>query len=212
MVSIDAIEYDAQLLVEGNDQRNFFRAMLRHMNLGGVQIHNFGGVDELRAYAANLADSDEFSQIVKSVGIVRDAEGSAESAFRSVQGALRNAGMNVPNAPGVKTDGSPSVSVFILPDNESGGMLETLLCRTFEDTPMNGCIDGFFDCVSGETGERPHRPEKSRAHAYIATTPEPQVSVGVAAQRGYWNLDHAAFGGVRRFLQSLRPTGENPSP
>lgn len=212
MVSIDAIEYDAQLLVEGNDQRNFFGAMLRHMNMDGVQIHNFGGVDELRDYVANLADSDEFSQTVKSLGIVRDAEISAESAFQSVQSALRNANMIVPNAPGVKADGSPSVSVFILPDNQSGGMLETLLCRTFENTPMNGCIDDFLDCAGDETGERLRRPEKSRAHAYIATTPEPQVSVGVAAQRGYWNLDHAAFDGVRRFLRSLRPIGENPSP
>lgn len=186
--------------------------MLRHMSLGGVQIQNFGGVNNLRNFLTTFARLDDFLENVGSVGIVRDAEISAESAFRSVQGALRNADMNVPNAPGVKTGGSPSVSVFILPDNQSGGMLETLLCRTFEDTPMNGCIDGFFDCVSGETGERPHRPEKSRAHAYIATTPEPQVSVGVAAQRGYWNLDHAAFDGVRRFLQSLRPTGENPSP
>ena len=200
------------MLVEGNDERNFFGAMLRHLNMDGVQIQNFGGVDNLRNFLTTFARLDDFLESVGSVGIVRDAETSAEPAFRSVQGALRNAGMNVPNAPGVKIDGSPSVSVFILPDNESGGMLETLLCRTFEDTPMNGCIDGFFDCVSGETGERLHRPEKSRAHAYIATTPEPQVSVGVAAQRGYWNLDHAAFGGVRRFLQSLRPTGENPSP
>ena len=212
MPAINPINQRAQLLVEGNDERNFFGAMLRHMSLGGVQIQNFGGVNNLRNFLTTFARLDDFLENVGSVGIVRDAEISAESAFRSVQGALRNADMNVPNAPGVKTGGSPSVSVFILPDNQSGGMLETLLCRTFEDTPMNGCIDGFFDCVSGETGERPHRPEKSRAHAYIATTPEPQVSVGVAAQRGYWNLDHAAFDGVRRFLQSLRPTGENPSP
>lgn len=197
------IRYGAQLVVEGNDQRNFFAAMLRHLNLGGVEIQNFGGVNELRDFLENLADTDEFDQIVKSVGIVRDAEISAESAFRSVQGALRNANMDVPDAPGVETGGAPSVSVFIFPDNQSAGMLETLLCRTFADTPMEDCVENFFACVGGETGERLRRPDKSRAHAYIATTPEPQVSVGVAAQRGYWNLDHPAFDDVRRFLQSL---------
>ena len=195
--------HGAQLLVEGNDQRNFFAAMLRHLNLGGVQIHNFGGVNELGFYLGNLADSDGFDRIVKSVGIVRDAEISAADAFRSVQGALRNAGLDVPNAPGVKTGGAPSVSALILPDNQSGGMLETLLCRTFENTPLDGCIDDFFDCVRERAGTQPHRPEKSRAHAYIATRDDPHLSVGVAAQRGYWNLDHAAFDGVRRFLQSL---------
>ena len=35
------------------------------------------------------------------------------------------------------------------------------------------------------------------------TKSDPHVSVGVAAQRGYWNLEHPAFGGVRLFLQSL---------
>ena len=197
------IRHGAQLLVEGNDQRNFFNAMLRHMNLGGVEIQNFGGVNELRPFLRNLANLDEFDQIVKSVGIVRDAEISAESAFRSVQGALRNANMDVPDAPGIKTSGAPSFSAFILPDNRSDGMLETLLCRTFADTPLEDCVESFFACVGGETGEPLHRPEKSRAHAYIATMPEPQVSVGVAAQRGYWNLDHPAFDDVKRFLQSL---------
>lgn len=210
MPIVNPINRKTQLLVEGNDERNFFVAMFRHLSLDGVQIQNFGGVDNLRDFLATFARLDDVFEDVESVGIVRDAEISAESAFQSVQGALRNADMVVPTAPGVKADGSPSVSVFILPDNESGGMLETLLCRTFENTPMNGCIDDFLDCVSDETSERLRRPEKSRAHAYIATTPEPQVSVGVAAQRGYWNLDHAAFDGVRRFLQSLRPPGENP--
>ena len=82
-------------------------------------------------------------------------------------------------------------------------MLETLLCRTFENTPLDGCIDDFFACVRERAGTAPHRPEKSRAHAYIATRDDPHLSVGVAAQRGYWNLDHAAFDGVRLFLQSL---------
>ena len=191
------------MLVEGNDERNFFGAMLRHLNLDGVQIQNFGGVNNLRDFLTNLADLDDFFEGVDSVGIVRDAEISAEDAFRSVQGALRNAGLDVPDAPGVKTGGAPSVSALILPDNQSGGMLETLLCRTFENTPLDGCIDDFFACVRERAGTEPHRPEKSRAHAYIATRDDPHLSVGVAAQRGYWNLDHAAFDDVRRFLQSL---------
>ena len=203
MPAVNRINQKIQLLVEGNDERNFFGAMLRHLNLDGVQIQNFGGVNNLRDFLTNLAELDDFFEGVDSVGIVRDAEISAQSAFQSVQGALRNAGLDVPDAPGVKTGGAPSVSALILPDNQSGGMLETLLCRTFENTPVDGCIDDFFDCVRERAGTQPHRPEKSRAHAYIATRDDPHLSVGVAAQRGYWNLDHAAFDGVRRFLQSL---------
>ena len=203
MPNVNPVNRKTQLLVEGNDERNFFAAMLRHLNMDSVQIQNFGGVNNLRNFLITFADLDGFFESVESVGIVRDAEISAESAFRSVQGALRNANMDVPDAPGIKTGGAPSFSAFIFPDNQSDGMLETLLCRTFADTPLEDCVESFFACVGGETGERLHRPEKSRAHAYIATMPEPQVSVGVAAQRGYWNLDHPAFDDVKRFLQSL---------
>ena len=38
---------------------------------------------------------------------------------------------------------------------------------------------------------------------YLATKPPPHVSVGVAAQKGCWKLDHAALDGVRGFLTSL---------
>ena len=203
MPVVNPVNRKTQLLVEGNDERNFFAAMLRHLNMDGIQIQNFGGVNGLRNFLITFADLDDFLESVESVGIVRDAEISAESAFRSVQGALRNANMDVPDAPGIKTGGAPSISAFILPDNRSGGMLETLLCRTFADTPMEDCVESFFACVGGATDEPLHRPEKSRAHAYIATMSEPQVSVGVAAQRGYWNLDHPAFDDVKRFLQSL---------
>lgn len=203
MPNVNPVNRKTQLLVEGNDERNFFAAMLRHLNMDSVQIQNFGGVNNLSNFLITFADLDDFFESVESVGIVRDAEISAESAFRSVQGALRNANMDVPDAPGIKTGGAPSFSAFILPDNQADGMLETLLCRTFADTPLEDCVESFFACVGGETGEPLNRPEKSRAHAYIATTPEPQVSVGVAAQRGYWNLDHPAFDDVKRFLQSL---------
>ena len=36
-----------QLLVEGNDQRNFFRAFVRHLAIEDAQIWNYGGVNDL---------------------------------------------------------------------------------------------------------------------------------------------------------------------
>ena len=81
-------------------------------------------------------------------------------------------------------------------------MLETLLCRTFAGTAVDRCIDGFFQCAE-ESGSSIHRPDKARARAYLATTRDPHLSVGVAAKAGHWEPDHAAFDGVRRFLRAL---------
>ena len=93
--------------------------------------------------------------------------------------------------------------VLIVPDGEEQGMLETLLYRSVADTPVNRCIEDFFRCVGNLPEVDIRRPDKARAQAYLATRPMPQVSVGVAAQRGYWPLNHEAFAGVRAFLKAV---------
>ena len=39
--------------------------------------------------------------------------------------------------------------------------------------------------------------------AYLAGKPQPNVSVGVAARKGYWDPQHPVFSGLRRFLITL---------
>ena len=196
------IESEIQILVEGNDQRNFFEAFIDHLSLANIQIQNFGGVDQLHDFLEGLVDVTGF-QAVKSVGIVRDAETSAQAAFQSVQSSLSNAGLPVPNQPERRAGSSPAVTVLILPDNNRPGMLETLLNETFANTPVDDCINAFFGCVEDASGVPLQRPHKARARAYLATKPEPHLSVGVAAKRDYWDLDHPVFDQLRQFLTAL---------
>lgn len=88
MPKLTEIKSAIQLLVEGNDQRNFFEAFIDHLSLENIQIQNFGGVSELRDFLEGLVSSTGFRQIVQSLGIVRDAETFAGSAFQSVQSSL----------------------------------------------------------------------------------------------------------------------------
>ena len=141
-----------QLLVEGNDQRNFFGAFVDHPNIEELQIQDFGGVDELGGFLGAMVKQSGFHDLIKMLGIVRDAETSAGSAFQSVQSSLRNAGLPVPVRPGESArpgeaaGAAPAVNVLILPGDGAPGMLETLLCRTFADTAVDRCIDDFFRC------------------------------------------------------------------
>lgn len=41
------------------------------------------------------------------------------------------------------------------------------------------------------------------AHAFLASRYKPDMDVGVAAQKGYWNFEHDAFASIRQFLRSL---------
>ena len=199
-----SIEAPTQLLVEGNDQRNFFEAFAAHLRLHDVQVRSFGGVDELRGFLAGFVQTTGFAT-VRSLGVVRDAEKSADGAFRSVRSALEDVGLVPPPASGRFGGGAPKTGALILPDGESPGMLETLLCRTFAGLEIDRCIESFFECVEALPETAVRTPDKARAFAYLATRPDPRHSVGVAAMRGAWNLDHAAFGPARAFLEALTP-------
>ena len=197
------IEKPVQLLVEGKDQLNFFEAIIRRVNLvSELQVQDFGGVRELRGFLRALVDSPGF-ETVASLGIVRDAEEGAARAHQSVEDSLRHTGLPAPGDAGGRGVG-PMVRTLILPGKGAeAGMLETLLCRSVADMHVNDCIDEFFKCTDALPGVDIRRPDKARAQAYLATQPEPQVSVGVAAQKGYWPLDHDAFSEVRDFLSAL---------
>ena len=203
MPKLTEIKSEIQLLVEGNDQRNFFEAFIDHLSLENIQIQNFGGVSELRDFLEGLVSATGFRQIVQSIGIVRDAENSAGSAFQSVQSSLKNAELPMPDSPAKRTGISPAVTVLILPGDNRSGMLETLLCESFADTPVNHCIDDFFVCVENLPNVSIKNPHKARAHAYLTTKPDPHFSVGVAAKNSYWDLDHDVFGNIRDFLQRI---------
>ena len=205
MPRAEEIKSAIQLLVEGNDPRNFFEAFVEHLSLANIQIQNFGGVSELSGFLGALVNAPGF-QTVQSLGIIRDAETSAERAFQSVQSSLERAKLPVPDSPAERTDTSPAVTVLILPGDNRQGMLETLLCESFADDPVEECIDDFFKCVESLPDVSIERADKARARAYLTTKPNPHFSVGVAAKNDYWDLDHNVFSTVRDFLQTIAAT------
>ena len=206
-----AIKSAIQLLVEGNDQRNFFESFTSHLSIANVQIQDFGGVTQLRDFLEGFVGATGFRETVQSLGIVRDAETSAGGAFQSVQSALSNVALPAPKNPAERTDTSPAVTVLILPGDNRQGMLETLLCESFADTSVEHCIDDFFKCVESLPDMSIERSDKARAHAYLTTKPNPHFSVGVAAKNDYWNLDHSVFSTVRDFLQMIAATEPSPT-
>ena len=196
------ISTGVQLLVEGNDQRNFFEAVIEYLVLEHVQVWNFGGVDDLGKFLRAFVNMRGFSS-VSSVGIVRDAEESAILALKRVNRALRNVNLPVAIEPPENGNGRPRSKILILPDGERPGMLETLLYETIAGTEESSCIEQYFDCLGDLAEFSENKRAKARAHAWLATRREPHVSVGFAAKKRYWNLEHEALASVRDFVSSL---------
>ena len=198
---MESPESAVQLLVEGTNLVNVFAEFCKSWNLLSIEIRNFGGIQDLRDYLETFVRVSGFSAVTR-VGIVRDAEESAGSAFQSIQSSLQNAGLQAPATPRASTSGSPSISVLILPDANSDGNLESLLWRSVAGTSEARCADEFFNCLNlGKIAAA--RRDKARLQAYLAAKPRPHGSIGVAARRGHWDPEHHAFSELRRFLTDL---------
>lgn len=192
------------LLVEGADDLHFFDALLQHLSITEVQVIPCGGKDEIPAIISLLPKLPNFAAVER-LGIVRDADTNPVGAFASVQGGLTRANIPSPSAPARVTtaDGNLSTSVFIMPGEGREGELETLLCQSFADPVINRCIDQFLDCAPRNDDTPVQHSDKAKANAFLSWKPRPEVHVGIAAQRGYWDLAHSCFDSTKQFLRDL---------
>jgi hypothetical protein len=184
------------LLVEGSTPLHFFEALASELGLNDqVEIRSFGGVEQLRPFVRTLASTSEFRRLVRSLGVVRDAETDAKAARQSVEDALAAAGLRE----GVQT------SVFILPDNERPGMIETLCVESVRQDPVFACVEDFFECVETQGAGLPGGPQdaKNYAQAFLATRKAVQLFPGLAAYRRYWPWESPVFDDLKGFLQAL---------
>lgn len=203
----EPISREVLLLVEGRAMVGFFLGLLDHLGVPGtVDIRDYGGKDELRAYVRTIALAEGFGD-VKSVGLVRDAEDDPRGALQSMKGALKNAGLAVPRTVGQIASGCPATAVFVLPDAKSPGMLESLCWRAIVERMRAGvaCIEEFLACVEKETGARLPNADKSRVYAYLSTRKKPDELLGQAARARDFPWDSEEFNALKTFIRNLLP-------
>lgn len=204
------IEKAHLLIVEGNDEKNFFETMLRLSAVSDFQVMDIGGKDKLRAELRAINNEGGFDN-ANSIGIVRDGDGNNQGAFDSVCSALRGADLPFPTRPLELCDGEPRISVMIMPpeEAESGQMLEDLCLAALADDPDTRpamyCVDEYFNCLGEQAGisHRRNALPKARLHAFLASRPDPEPRLGLAAQKGYIPLDSPVFEPVVNFLRQL---------
>lgn len=192
------IEQEVQLLVEGYSTKIFITAFLQHLCLTGVQVQNYGGIEELPRFIRTFVALPGFHQKVRSLGIIRDAETQgAGSAKQSVQDIMRSVTLPLPGHKGV-----PRTSIYILPDNRSSGMLETLCLESVQDDPAIACIERYMECLA-EQQLTISNPAKARIQAFLASRQKFVAHLGEAAHKGYWPWGNAVFAELKQFLEKL---------
>lgn len=202
------IEKPRLLLVEGRDEVNVFKALMKHCLGGGsdMQVVDAGGKDQFPRRMRAIRTAPKPSPL-RSIGVVRDANGDARGSFRSVCGSLRNVGYEPPPVHGEFSGASPPVGVFIAPDGVQPGAIETLCRRSVEGKAASACADEYMECLKNRGAMQSSNIDKSFAHAYPASMPNPVARVGEGALSGVWNFESPAFEELSRFLHRLSQAG-----
>lgn len=203
------------ILVEGTHDGHLLEALLAQQDVGGLAVLPAQGWTRFRDKLKALVNSDEFLTGIRTLGIVRDADSSADDAFASVIGALQGLGLPAPNKRGHIEHGdwvTPEgvqvgpvrVGVFIMPGGgSSSGQIEDLCLRSVTQHPAMECVGRLFDCLREKNIPLPKNESKARVHAFLATKPRPDKHLGTAAKEGYWEFTHEAFDELRAFLRAL---------
>src|SRR5687768_14726871 len=141
------------LACEGVDDEQFLIRMLAFLQIEGVVVRRYDGKPRLPTFLLGLRDSTEF-ETVRALGIFRDADASARSAFQSVQYRLRRLNLPCPRRASEAItetcvfDGIVrTIGVFIMPDGQSSGELEDLCLQAISEDLGLVCAQEFLSCV-----------------------------------------------------------------
>jgi hypothetical protein len=64
--------------------------------------------------------------------------------------------------------------------------------------------EGLFECIQEHIRfHPPNNPVVESTEVFLASRSKPRLDLGIAAQEGYWPLDHPVFSHVRQFLVEL---------
>ena len=199
------------LLVEGIDAYYFWIRACEAYTENEIEVFDFGGNQDLRRFLDIFRDRPNFDAVT-SLAIIRDAEADPDAAIKSVQAALQNAKLPVPDAPFTFAEGTPRTAFMLQPGfttDAAGnrvylrGTLEDLCLMTVEDDVCLDCVAQYIECV--EARNEPMRwRHKMRLHAFLAGKDRfVGAKIGEAATQGAWDWNHAALAAYRSLLETI---------
>lgn len=196
------------LLVEGReDQHVVWQLCNRHGidNQALFDVEDTGGFERLRE---DLGQRLRFG--LESVWVIVDADQSCVDRWRSLRDVLMRLGYpDVPESPSTNgtvlpaADSLARIGVWIMPDNESPGILEDFLARLVaEGDPMLPRARAAVDALPREERRFADvKQPKALIHTWLAWQEEPGAPLGQAIARHYLQTDHEL---ATRFLAWLR--------
>ncbi len=162
------------LLVEGADDKEFFRKLAEHLGIRDrIHLVAYKGKSNLDDYLIMILQDGHFANR-RHIGIVQDSDYNT-NAFNSVISALDTANRNsskdkfsIPPEVLAPSTELPYVSVLPVP-LDSEGSLEDLVLDALQADPIMPCVNDYFACLTkGGVQIAPNRASKSKLNVFIA--------------------------------------------
>lgn len=181
------------LHVEGKDDEHAIVHLLIRNRIDSSQlpwVEQAGSVENL---LEQIEEAVMFGS-ERPVGLVLDADSPLSARWEAVRDRLRRVGVSPPDAPlaegfiGSSAKYGTRVGVWLMPDNQHDGKLETLLRTLVEE---NDPLIGHADTSTGTAkalGAKFSDPDREKAvlHAWLAWQKEPGKPYGTAITAQYF--------------------------
>jgi hypothetical protein len=211
--ALSSISLKKVLAVEGKDEINFFGALLEHIGIRDIAILEVGGKNQFPKKLQVLLKRPGFFladgvSSVTHLAIIRDKD--EDDAFRSIATIVEKTGLTPPTKPSEFSDGKPKVGIFVMPGEtiNEGTMLEDLCLKTVESHKAMTCVNKYASCISVLESVPKNIPKAKvqvfKAQVFLAAQPEIVDSVGLGAQKRYWDFESPALEELKKFLIQLR--------
>ena len=199
------INFPQLALVEGSDDISFFIELGKYLGINSCSAEPVDSVNNFKHEIPAQISRPGFEKVTH-LAIIRDKDsGSIEDAFKSIRNIFTEKTniTELPKQHGQWSDGGLKIGIFIMPGKLNGTMLEDLCLSTMADNPIMKCVEEFADCIK-EKPETSTKIAKTKALAYLAAQKEPVNTIGLGAQKGYWNFEAPELDELKEFLLELK--------
>lgn len=101
-----------------------------------------------------------------------------------------------------KADWFDADSVFLLPNNEKQGDLETLLIELSRDDKFRECYDGYLQCLKSAGFRRLGRKDRIHDYCQAVCGKRPRKCDYFAPDSPYWNAESECLRPLKDFLKN----------
>jgi hypothetical protein len=199
--------FNRKLLVEGNDDRHVILALCKnHQITENFDIIDCDGINNMEKRIPLMFKKSG----IETIGIVIDADENLQTRWNSLKNILSAIGCNVPQILQktglILADNSPKTGVWIMPDNNSNGMLEDFISFLIpHEDKLLPVVHSTLNDIEFRKLNKYSAIHKSKAviHTWLAWQEEPGKPMGTSITKRYLSANDATCHDFVLWLETL---------